>query len=135
MSKLAAAAMQMAEDARKERLQQDLAAVQKELAFTKSDLEDVRFYEKILLQSRDKAACALADTNKRSKAAHAKVKEALLANGKLENKCRSLEGQLNRANEQVEELQRELVLVREEKAETEKLLVKKTAKEGSPDSA
>ena len=41
MSKLAAAAMQMAEDARKERLQQDLAAVQKELAFTKSDLEDV----------------------------------------------------------------------------------------------
>ncbi|CAD6566323.1 MAG: hypothetical protein ASARMPREDX12_008181 [Alectoria sarmentosa] len=135
MSKLAAAAIQMAEDAHTERLEQDLAAIQKELAFTKSDLEDVRFYEKILLQSRDKAACALADANKRSKAADAEVKEALLANGKLENKCRTLEGQLNRANEQVEELQRELVLVREEKAKTEKLLVKKTAKEGSPDSA
>ncbi len=81
MSKLAAAAMHMAEDAPQERLKQDLAAAQKELASTKRDLEEVQYYEKVLLQSRE-----LSDAIKRADTTQAKLQEALLANGRLENK-------------------------------------------------
>ncbi|KAL9076175.1 MAG: hypothetical protein Q9161_001222 [Pseudevernia consocians] len=128
MRKLAAAAMQLVEDAPKgrleQRLEQDLKAAQRELASTKMDLENVRFYEKMLLQVRD-----LADANERAKTAHAELQEALLANGRLENKFRTLEGRSKSADEEVEKLQRQVITLREEKAEMEKLLRQKTAKE------
>lgn len=129
MSKLAVAALKLAKKVQKERLEQDCATAQKELALTKNDLENVRFYEKILLQSRDKAANALADANKRTETAQAEVREALLANSRLDNKYKTLEGRLKRADAQVEKLQRELTIAREEKEEMEKLLGKKTAME------
>lgn len=128
MSEIATAAIKMAKQAAKEQLKQDLGAAQKELAFTNNDLENLRLYQKTLEQSRDKATSALADANKRTETANAKVEEALLANGKLANKCRSLEGELNRAGGQVEKLQLELAVVRKEKAEMEGLLGDKTAK-------
>ncbi|KAF6233880.1 hypothetical protein HO173_008092 [Letharia columbiana] len=135
MRKLAEAAINLARKARKEQLEHGLAAVQKELAFTKNDLENVRFSEKIymqstekVMQSRDKLVRALADADKRTETARAEVKEALLAQGKSENKSRALELQLKRADEQVEKLQQELAVIRE-KEEKGKLLGKKTAME------
>ena len=124
MRKLATSAMQLVEEAPKERLKQDLKAAQRELASTKMDLENVQFYEKMLLQLRD-----LADANERAKTAHAELQEALLANGRLVSKFRTLEGRLKSADEQVEKLQRQVVTLMEEKAEMEKLLGQKTAKE------
>ena len=124
MSKLAAAAMHMVEDTPQEGLKQDLAAAQKELASTKKDLENVRFYEKVLLQSRE-----LLDAIKRAETAQPKLQEALLANGRLENKFRTVEGRVKSSDEQVGKLQREVAVLKEENAEMKKLLRLKTAKE------
>ena len=132
LSKIAAAAIETAKKDYKKRLEQDLAAAQQELAFTKNDLESVRDGEKILtrtlMQTREKAARALADANKCTQTAHAEVKEARLENGRLENKLKTLEGQLKRADGQVEELQRELAVLKEEKANFENLLAEQTDK-------
>lgn len=128
MRTLATAALQLAEKAYKKRLEQDVAAAQKELASTKDDLEAVRGHQENLLQVKDKAVGALGDANKRTETACAEAKEALLANGKLESKVRSIEDQLARVNGEVEELRRELTVVREEKARTERLLEEQTAK-------
>ena len=114
---LAAAAMEMAEDARKERLQ-------KHLASTGKSFENVDFYREVLLESRD-----LMDTRKRAETALAELKEALLANGRLENKIKTLETQVKRPEERIEKLQRDLAVFREEKTEMEILLREKTAKE------
>ena len=128
MSMLAAAALKLEKRTRKERLDQDLAAAQRELALTKYDLELVRFAKKSLTQSRDKAVCALADADKRADAAETEAREASMDNSRLENKIRSLEDRFKgaeerakSADEQVEKLQRELTIVKEEKAEMEKL--------------
>ena len=121
MSMIAAAALKMAKHAAKEQLKQDLAAAQKELEFTKNDLDNIRICWKTLEQSRDKAKSALAD-------ARAEVKEAHLAKDRVDNKFRTMEGVLKRANAQIGELQRELEVVEEEKEGMKKLLEKKMAK-------
>ncbi len=124
MSKLAAAAMHMIEDVPQERLKQDLAAAQKELASTKRDLENVRYYEKVLLQSRE-----LSDAVKRADTTQAKLQEALLANGRLENRFRTVEGRLKSSDEQAKKLELEVGALKEENAQMKKLLGQKTAKE------
>lgn len=114
---LAAAAMKMAEDGRKERLQKDLAS-------TGKSFENVDFYREVLLESRD-----LVDTRKRAETALAELKEALLANGRLENKIKILEAQVKRSEELIEKLQRDSAVVGEKETEIEKSLREKTAKE------
>lgn len=124
MRAIAATALLMVEDTDQERLIQKLKAAQKELASTKKDLENVRFYEKTLLQSRE-----LMDANKRAETAEAELSKALLAYDRMQNKYKTLEGRLKSSDAQVEELRRGLAVVRDEKAKMGKLLEFKTAKE------
>ena len=117
-----------------QRLKHDLAATQQELAFVKNNLAVVRDGEKdlkqALRQARSESARSLTDANfadKRTKTAHAEVREAMLVNGKLEDKYRTLEDQLKNSHGQVEELQRELAVVKEENSNFKKMLGTKTA--------
>lgn len=128
----AATAMKMTEDARMKRLQPGLVASHKELASTGTDRENEKIFKEVLLEERE-----LWDTRKRAEAVTAELKQALLANGKLENMVKTLENkvevletQVKKSEEQTEKLERELALVREEKANKEKSVREKTAKEG-----
>ncbi len=122
MSMLAAAAAKMVKTAKKEEQRQEMAATQKELALTKNDLENIQICVRDYVQARDKATRAFEDANRRAEAARTELQEALSANGKLESKLRTVEGQ-------VEKLEHELAIVREEKSEMEKLLHPKMAKD------
>ena len=122
MKMIAAAAAKLEKDARKKRMEEDFADVQKQLELTKFNLDIARDSEKRILYSQDKAERALVDARK-------EIEEARLANGRLENKLRILQGLFKRKDEQIEKLQQELVVTKEAKAEMERLLERKTAKE------
>ena len=124
MITLAATAMKLAEDARTERLQTGLVASYKDLAATRTDRENENIYKEVLLETSD-----LMDTRKRAETAIAQLKEALLANDRSENRIMTLETQVKKSEEQVENLQRELAAIKEEKAKMEKLLGERTAME------
>ena len=117
VTELAAAAVNMAEKAQKERVEKDLAASLEKHQSTETDLGNYQIYKEALLESRD-----LSDARERAESAPAEVKEISLANETLEDKLKRLE-------QQVEDLQQKLAVVREEKAEMEKLVREKMAKE------
>lgn len=117
MRELAAAAVHMAEQAQEKRMENDLSASLQKHRSTETDLKNYQMYKEALMEFRD-----LARVRERPESAPAEVKEIPLAKETLESKLKRLE-------QRVEDLQQELAVVREEKAEMEKLLHEKIAKE------
>ena len=87
-----------------------IEGTQKELASCKGALELFALFERDYRQSQDKQARALAEVNKRLEAAYAEVEELLFAKDRAESLRKKRE-------EQVEILQQELTVVRQENEE------------------
>ena len=110
MSMLAAGALKVAKDAQKEQQQEELKALQKGLSSCKDALDLFSLFERDYRRSQDKQARALGKVNKRLEAAYSEVEEALFA------KCRA-ESLRKKREEEVEILQQELTVVRQENEE------------------
>ena len=107
---MATAALQTLNTLEKKQLKHDLAAARKDLQLSKNDNENLRWRMEMYMNASELGDRALEDATKRLNDAEAELKATRWSNERLEDMLRS-------ANEKVEEVQCEIAIMREEKAE------------------